>query len=162
LEFLILTAARTSEVLGATWEEVDFEHAVWSIPGNRMKAGRDHRVPLCTKAIAVLKHMQSFGVAPFIFFGRNRERPLSNMAMTVMIRRTKYQKTITVHGFRSAFRDWAAEMTDHDSRVAESALAHTDPNKVRSAYLRGDLWGKRVAMMNQWEAYCFKPCSICG
>ncbi|MDC8774379.1 tyrosine-type recombinase/integrase [Roseateles albus] len=155
LEFLILTAARTSEVTGAQWAEVNIEDRVWMVPGERMKAGKDHRVPLCDRAIEILEKMKELKrPGAYVFHGRTKGKPLSNMSMSMVLRRAGFDD-ITVHGFRSSFRDWASEMTDHDSRVAEAALAHSDPNKVRKAYMRGDLWQKRVKLMHDWSIFCF-------
>lgn len=155
LHFLILTAARTGEVLGATWGEVDLDGAVWSIPAERMKMRRAHRVPLSAAALEVLHT-----VAPLrrddaspLFLGQQPGKPLSNMAMLTLLRREK-RDDVTPHGFRSAFRDWVAETTDFAREVVEQALAHEIGSKVEAAYRRGDLLGKREALMAQWGAYC--------
>jgi integrase len=145
LEFLILTAARTGEVLGATWAEVDFEKQTWTIPATRMKAGREHRVPLSERAIALLtesKKLQS----NFLFPGQ-RGGSLSGMAMSMLLRRMGHE--VTVHGFRSSFRDWAAEMTTFPHEVCEMALAHTIANKAEAAYRRGDVFVKRRSLMDE-------------
>ena len=150
LEFLILTAARTGEVLGATWAEVDFEKQTWTIPATRMKAGREHLVPLSERAIALLtesKKLQS----NFLFPGQ-RGGSLSGMAMSMLLRRMGHE--VTVHGFRSSFRDWAAEMTTFPHEVCEMALAHTIANKAEAAYRRGDVFVKRRSLMDDWEHFC--------
>lgn len=153
LEFLILTACRTSEVTGARWAEIDESSKLWTIPKERMKAGREHRVPLTERALSVLAEVKPFTRGSFIFPGGTADKPLSNMAMNMLLRRmgaTNY----TVHGFRSTFRDWVGEKTNHDFRTAEAALAHGLPNKVAAAYARSDLFEKRFAMMCDWERYC--------
>lgn len=153
LEFLILTACRTSEVTGAKWEEFDEESKLWTIPKERMKAGRAHRVPMSDRALEILKEVKPFSRGKFVFPGSTADKPLSNMAMNMLLRRmgaTGY----TVHGFRSTFRDWVGEKTNHDFRTAEAALAHGLPDKVAAAYARSDLFEKRFAMMRDWEAYC--------
>ena len=151
-EFLILTAARTSEVLEARWSEIDLKGAVWTIPGSRMKAGREHRVPLPPACIAILKRARQ--LAPegnYIFVGRSTDKPLSNMAFLMTLRRMNL--TITAHGFRSAFRDWASERTNFPNEVCERALAHTVKNKVEAAYRRGDLLDKRRDLMATWASF---------
>ena len=153
LEFLILTAARTGEVLGATWSEVDFETKVWTVPAGRMKGGRDHKVPLSDSAVAVLERMHSVRQNQYIFPGDREGRPLSNMAMDMLLRRMDY-KEITVHGFRSTFRTWVAEKTNFQREVAEAALAHAKGDKLEATYERGDFFDKRRRMMDAWAAYC--------
>lgn len=150
LEFTILTAARTSEVLGAKWEEVDLEKAIWTVPGGRMKAGRDHRVPLSPRALEILKEAKPLG-GEHLFPARKGGR-LSAMSMAMLLRRMGIN--VTVHGFRSAFRDWAAECTSYAHEVAEMALAHSIESKVERAYRRGDLFDKRRRLMDDWAAYC--------
>lgn len=149
LEFTILTAARTSEVIEATWKEVDLEAAVWTVPADRMKAKKEHRVPLCAKAVALLRSISAGGADTPLFEGQRAGRPLSNMAMLKMLERMG-RKDLTVHGFRSTFRDWAAESTAYPNEVVEMALAHTVANKVEAAYRRGDLFEKRRALMEDW------------
>ena len=151
-EFLILTAARTSEVLEAKWKEIDLENAVWAIPGDRMKAGREHRVPLAPACITILKRARE--LAPegdYVFAGRSNDRPLSNMTFLMALSRLKLD--ITAHGFRSAFRDWASERTNFTNEVCELALAHTIKNKVEAAYRRGDLLDKRRDLMSTWAEF---------
>lgn len=153
LEFAILTAARTSEVLGATWDEVDFDKAVWTIAARRMKAGREHRVPLSPRAIEILEQTKPLGKDRL--FPAERGGALSSMAMTMLLRRMKLD--CTVHGFRSAFRDWAAESTGYAHEVCEMALAHAIANKAEAAYRRGDLFEKRRRLLADWASYCAKP-----
>ena len=152
LEFCILNASRTGEVIGGKRSEV-FE-SIWTIPDERMKAKKKHRVPLCARSIQILKISNLLDPDSEYLFSR-RKRPLSNMAMTMAIRRLK--KKVTVHGFRSTFRDWVSEKTDYSSEVAEMSLAHTISNKVEAAYRRGDLIEKRRALLADWESYCNSP-----
>jgi integrase len=156
LEFAILTAARTGEVIGARWSEIDMTAAVWTVPGERMKAGVEHRVPLNDQAMAVLRRMETKKVNDVIFSGQKAGRELSNMALLMMLRRMK-REDITAHGFRSSFRDWAAERTGVAREVAEAALAHAIENKVEAAYRRGDLFEKRRVLMQQWGSFCDQP-----
>jgi integrase len=153
LEFLILTAARTGEIIGARWDEVDLEEKIWTVPGERMKAGRDHRVPLSGAALAILEQMKEIRESDFVFPGGKRAKPLSNMAMLAVLKRM-WRDDLTAHGFRSTFRDWAAECTDFRSEVVEMALAHTIENKVEAAYRRGDLFQKRGQLMEAWAHFC--------
>ncbi|MBI1272478.1 MAG: tyrosine-type recombinase/integrase [Alphaproteobacteria bacterium] len=168
LEFTILTATRTNECLGAKWEEIDLVNKVWAVPANRMKASKEHRVPLSDRAIEVLRKAEVLASkrkdpslpldqqrTGWVFAGQKKDRPLSNMAMLVLLRRMK-ATDITVHGFRSTFRDWTAERTAYSREVAEAALAHTVGNKVEAAYRRGDLFGKRRHLMDEWAEYCGK------
>lgn len=150
LEFTILTAARTNEVLGATWEEIDTDKAVWTIPAARMKAGREHRVPLTPRVLEILETVKVLG--KLHLFPATGGEKLSGMAMTMLLRRMDV--AVTVHGFRSAFRDWAAECTGFPHEVCEMALAHTIGNKVEAAYRRGDLFEKRRKLMEAWASYC--------
>lgn len=153
LEFAILTAARTGEVIGARWSEIDLMGGVWTIPADRMKAGVEHRVPLSEQALAVLQRVGSTKVNDTVFSGQKPGRALSNMALLMMLRRMG-RDDITVHGFRSTFRDWAAERTGVASEVAEAALAHVVGNKVEAAYRRSDLFEKRRVLMQQWGTFC--------
>jgi integrase len=153
LEFAILTAARTSEVIGAAWDEIDLMAKTWTIPANRMKGGREHRVPLTPAANAVVEAMQQLRNSDYVFPGMRAKQPLSNMAMLVLLRRMGRQD-LTVHGFRSTFRDWAAEQTAFPSEVVEMALAHTVGDKVEAAYRRGDLFEKRRRLMDAWAGNC--------
>jgi integrase len=161
LQFAILTAARTGEVMGARWSEVDLTEAVWNVPGERMKAGRPHRVPLSGPAIAVLRALAPLRVSSrdtdaYVFPGRRRGRPLSSMAMLMLLRRMG-RGDLTAHGFRSTFRDWCAEATTHEGAVAEAALAHTVRDKVEAAYRRGDQFEKRRRLMAEWASFCAQP-----
>lgn len=151
LEFTILTAARSGEVLGMKWEEVDLESKRWVIPAERMKAMREHRVPLPPRAIEILEDRSKVSDTGLVFFGLNPDKPLSSMAMAMLLRRMKLD--VTVHGFRSTFRDWASETTGFPHEVCEMALAHTIANKAEAAYRRGDLFEKRRELMTAWEAY---------
>lgn len=150
LEFTILTASRSGEVTGAKWSEVDLDKALWTVPAERMKAGKEHRVPLSPRAVAILKSLQPLG-SQWLFPGAKGNK-LSSMAMGMLMRRMKVDAT--VHGFRSGFRDWAAECTGYAHEVAEMALAHTIENKVERAYRRGDLFEKRRRLMDDWAAFC--------
>lgn len=152
LEFTILTAARTSEVIGARWDEFDLDGKAWTIPPKRMKAEKEHRVPLCSRAIEILKELKELG-GEYVFPGLKPNKPLSNMAMLTVLRRME-RGDLTVHGFRSTFRDWAAEQTAYPHEMAEMALAHTIDNKVEAAYRRGDLFKKRIRMMQDWQKHC--------
>jgi integrase len=156
LEFLILTAARTGEVLGATWDEVDLEAEVWTIPATRIKAGREHRVPLSGPALAVLRRLYSARQSAYIFPGVKAGRPLSGMAL-LMALRGMGRGDLTVHGFRSSFRMWAAEQTNIAREVAEQALAHSLSDKVEAAYQRSDFFDKRRRLMNDWARFCEAP-----
>lgn len=153
LEFTILTATRTSEVIGATWNEVDLERAIWTIPAVRMKAGREHRVPLSPRTVQILESLKPLGKSRLFPVGKAGK--LSGMAMTMLLRRMKVDAT--VHGFRSSFRDWAAEHTGYAHEVCEMALAHVIGNKAEAAYRRGDLFEKRRRLMNDWATYCSAP-----
>jgi integrase len=155
LEFGILTAGRSGEVLGARWEEFDLDGAVWTVPATRMKAGKEHRVPLAPRALKVVKDIAALS-AKFVFPGGKLGRPLSAKALAKALRRMKVENA-TVHGFRSAFRDWAAECTNFTNEVCEAALAHVIENKVEAAYRRGDLFEKRRKLMDAWATYCAAP-----
>jgi len=157
LRFVILTACRTGEAIGARWREIDMESAVWTVPGERMKSGREHRVPLSKPVLAVLEELRLHQPesADFVFPGNGKARHLSNMALTVLLRRME-RSDITVHGFRSSFRDWASEETGYSREVAEMALAHTLKDKTEAAYRRDDLFVKRAAMMADWATFCAK------
>ena len=151
-EFLVLTAARTSEVLEAKWTEIDLKGAIWTIPASRMKAGREHRVPLAPACIIILKRARELAPeADYVFTGRSSEKPLSNMVFLMALRRLKLD--VTAHGFRSAFRDWASERTNFPNEVCELALAHTNKNKVEAAYQHSDLLEKRRELMATWAAF---------
>ncbi|MEH6790946.1 tyrosine-type recombinase/integrase [Parasphingorhabdus sp.] len=170
LEFTILTAARSGETIGATWDEMDLSKAIWTIPAERMKAGKKHRVPLSTRAIEILETTKALG-GDHLFVGA-RGGKLSNMAMAMMIRRMheakikagqkgyfdpKQNRIATSHGFRSSFRDWAAESTGYSHETCEMALAHVIGNQSEAAYRRGDLFDKRRKLMDAWAGYCAAP-----
>ena len=164
LEFAVLTATRTGEVLGARWGEIDLVAKVWTVSADRMKAGREHRVPLNDPAVAVLEAVQPLALmtdgepdlAAPVFPGPRRALPMSNMTMLMLLRRMK-RTDLTAHGFRSTFSDWAAERTAYPREVIEMALAHTIGNKVEAAYRRGDLFEKRRKLMEAWARFCEAP-----
>jgi integrase len=153
LEFVILTAARSGEVLGARWAEFDFGQAVWTVPAARMKGAREHRVPLSRRALEIVKVMHEKRNGEFVFPGSKPNSSLSVTAMQMLLRRMRVEGT-TVHGFRSTFRDWSAETTNFNNEVCEAALAHVIENKAEAAYRRGDLFDKRRKLMKEWSAYC--------
>lgn len=152
LQFAILTAGRTGEVLGALWSEIDMDAMTWTVPGERMKAGQDHRVPLSAPALALLRRMETIRQGVLVFPGQKAGKPLSSMAMKAALRRMG-RGDITPHGFRSTFRTWSAEQTSTPHEICEAALAHTQGDKVVAAYQRGDLLDKRRLLMDQWAAY---------
>ncbi|WP_454721851.1 MULTISPECIES: tyrosine-type recombinase/integrase [Cupriavidus] len=152
LEFLILTATRTNEVIGATWNEVNLDEGIWTIPPERMKMRKEHRVPLSSQAIAIIKEQQATQQEDYIFPGARYGKPLSNMAMLQLLERME-RTDITVHGFRSTFRDWAGETTNYPREVCEAALAHGIKDKAEAAYARGDLFVKRATMMQHWAEF---------
>lgn len=154
LEFCILTAARSGEVLNAKWSEFDLADGVWTVPALRMKAGREHRVPLEGRSLEIVQRLSSDRLSEYVFPGAKPSRPLSVMSMTMVMRRLK--QDFTVHGFRSAFRDWASEETNFAREVAEQALAHIIENAVERAYRRSDLFEKRRALIKAWNPYCCK------
>jgi integrase len=153
LEFAILTATRTGEVIGATWLEVDLDKAIWTIPATRMKAGKEHRVPLSPRAVVILQTVKPLEGG--CLFPAVKGGAISSMAMSMLLRRMDVD--VTVHGFRSSFRDWAAECTGYAHEVAEMALAHVIGNKAEAAYRRGDLFDKRRRLMADWATYCETP-----
>jgi len=153
LRFIILTACRSSEGRGARWDEIDLDGKVWTIPGERMKAGRVHRVPLSAEALSILKPLHEVRRGDLVFPGRTPKRPLSETAFRALFARSK-TAGITVHGFRSAFRDWCGEATAFPREVAEQALAHRVGNAVEQAYRRGDALEKRRKLMEAWATYC--------
>lgn len=156
LAFLILTAARSGEVRGAMWQEIDLEKEVWSIPGERMKTGKPHRVPLCDAAIEILKAIQplSRGTETGLVFPGFKGRPLSDSSLSAVLRRMDVPNTkATVHGFRSAFRDWAFEETKHSREIIEISLAHVVGSKTERAYRRGDALDRRRHLIEHWQAY---------
>ena len=150
---MILTATRTGEVLKANWSEIDFETTAWTIPASRMKAAREHRVPLSPRCIAILKQAREVsGDSSYVFPGRSADKPLSDMVFLMMVRRMKFD--VTAHGFRSSFRDWASEQTNFPRAVCEAALAHTVKDKIEAAYNRSDLFEKRRELMTTWSKCC--------
>jgi integrase len=172
LEFAILTAARTGEVVGARRQEFDLAEKLWTIPAERMKAGKEHRVPLSDRALAIVAELAqgrpgdrgsaaAAAGAGFVFPGGIAGKPLSNMAMLTLLRRMQ-RDDVTTHGFRSTFRDWAAERTSFTAEVAEMALAHAVGDKVEAAYRRGDLFGKRRQIMDAWAKFCASPALAAG
>jgi integrase len=152
LEFVILTAARSGEVRGAKWPEIDLDQKVWTVPGERMKAGEEHRVPLSDRAIRLLLQQRKQRINDFVFPGFREGRPLSDMALMAVLRRLG--SDVTTHGFRSSFRDWAGDCTSHARETVESALAHVIANKVEAAYRRSDALEKRRELMQAWADYC--------
>lgn len=151
-EFLILTAARTGEVLGARWDEISLTDRLWTVPAARMKAKREHRVPLSERSLTILKRARELAAgSSFVFPGRSGEKPLSNMVFLMLLRRMDLN--ITAHGFRSSFRDWAGERTSLPREVAEMALAHAAENRVEAAYARSDLLERRRDLMKQWADF---------
>jgi integrase len=158
LEFLILTAARTGEVIGARWSEISLNDKTWLISGERMKAGREHRIPMSARALAILEEMYELRHADdgYVFPGAKPGKPLSNMAFLMLLRRMS-RDDLTAHGFRSTFRDWAAERTNFPAAVAEMALAHTVSDKTVAAYNRSDLFERRRRLMQQWAIFCTTP-----
>lgn len=168
LEFTVLTGCRTGEVTGARWEEFDLsshknrkgqeEGLVWTVPGARTKSGRDHRVPLSPRVLSILREVPRIKGNPYVFHGAREGQHLSNMAMLGLLRE-KRDRAFTVHGFRSSFRDWAAEQTNFPREIAEAALAHVLGDKTEAAYQRGDLLEKRRKLMEAWAGYCEQPAS---
>jgi len=157
LQFLILTAARSGEVIGAKWDEIDFEKEIWTIPKQRMKAKKGHQVPLSNAALNILNDAKelsaAFGQSVFVFPGSKSGKSLSVMAMSMVLRRAG-RNDVTVHGFRSSFRDWAGDIADYPRELAEAALAHAIGNATEQAYRRGTALDKRRPMMEAWAAYC--------
>lgn len=155
LEFCILTASRTGEVIAAKWSEIDFEQRLWTVPAERMKTRRPHRVPLSAEAMTVLHELEKASSSDFVFSVGRGDKHLSNMAMLTLLRRME-RADITVHGFRSTFRDWAAETTEFPNELVEMALSHTVGNQVEAAYRRGDMLERRQKLMDAWAQYCFQ------
>lgn len=149
--FTVLTAARSGETRGATWDEIRLDTKVWIIPAERMKAGRVHRVPLSASVVAILKRVRQLSSDQTLVFPSPRGVKLSDMVFTQLLRRL--EAGCTMHGFRSTFRDWAAEQTNYPAQVCEAALAHVNEDAVEAAYLRSDQFEKRRALMADWEAY---------
>lgn len=156
LEFAILTAARTGEVIAAKRDEFDLKEKVWTVPAERMKARREHRVPLSPTVVSLLSAAEPYRVDDYVFPGARPEKHLSNMAMLMLLKRMG-RSDLTAHGFRSTFRDWAAEQTNYAREVAEAALAHVVGDKVEAAYRRGDMFEKRRRLMDEWARHCAVP-----
>jgi integrase len=154
LEFAIMSAARTGEVIGAIWDEIDLKAGTWTVPAGRMKAGHEHKVPLSKRAIELLRALPTEEGNPHVFIG-SRDSGLSNRAMTAVLRMG--HSHVTVHGFRSSFRDWCAEQTNFSREVCEAALAHVKHDKVEAAYQRSDLLEKRRQLMDAWSRFCTLP-----
>ena len=154
LEFTILTAVRTSEAIGAKWSEVDLDEQVWTVPGERTKSGRPHRVPLSDRAVAILKDQKTEATSDFVFINGGG-KPLSNMAMLELLKGMR--PGLTVHGFRSTFSDWARDRTAYSRDVIEMALAHIIKDKSEAAYRRGDALDKRRRLMTEWAKFCEMP-----
>jgi integrase len=155
LEVTILTALRTSEVINATWDEIDLRAKVWTVPAERMKGNREHRVPLCDRIVTILRALPRDKGNPYVFFGGKSGQPLSNMAMLELLK--ELRPGLTVHGFRSTYRTWASEQTNYPYEVCEVVLAHAVGSTVHQAYQRGDLFEKRRKLMVEWAQYCAKP-----
>jgi integrase len=153
LIFTILTASRTNEVICSTWNEFDLESRTWTIPKERMKKGKEHRVPLSQAAYEILASIERDENSNVVFHGKNKRKPISNMAMLNFLKGKPGCQDFTVHGFRSSFRDWSGETTQHQREVIEHALAHKLADQAEAAYQRGDLFRKRVNLMNDWAAY---------
>jgi integrase len=153
LELCILTAARSGEILGMRWDEIDLNKKIWTVPAHRMKAGREHRVPLSERATTILIALSEGRSGDYVFPGQRRDKPLSNMAMEMMLRRMKVENA-TVHGFRSSFRDWCGNETGYPRELIETALAHVIGDKAEQAYRRSDALEKRRNLMEAWADYC--------
>lgn len=161
LEFTCLTACRTGEVIGATWPEIDLEGKLWTVPADRMKSGAEHRVPLCDRAVDILKALPRERGNEFVFIGAVKGKPLSNMAMLELMRGLNLKDAngdvCVPHGLRSSFRDWGGEATNFPHDILEAALAHKRKDRVHAAYQRGDLLDKRRKLMDAWAGYCARP-----
>ena len=153
LEFLVLTATRTGDVIGATWSEIDLSRKLWTIPAERMKGKREHAVPLSSRCVEILGQVQKLGSRRYVFPGQDLDAPLSSMAFAAVLRRMGISDA-TPHGFRSSFRDWCGELSTFPREVAEAALAHSIPDKTEAAYRRGSAIEKRRPMMEEWAAFC--------
>ena len=153
LRFLILTATRTNEVLGAMWSEIDLDGKIWTIPGSRMKSGKEHKVPLSSSAITIIESMQAVQISDYVFPGTMNDQPLDETILRYVKTQMGYN-SITIHGFRSSFKDWCSEETDYPNEVSEMALAHSINSAVEAAYRRGSLFKKRIQLMGDWGKYC--------
>jgi integrase len=152
LELMILTVTRTSEARGALWDEIDLKHQSWTIKAERMKGGREHRVPLSPRAVTIIEEMAKVRLNEFVFPGMKNGRPISDIGIRILLR--ELHPGITTHGFRSTFKDWASESTNFPDHLSEAALAHASADKVRAAYARSDLFEKRRKLMEAWAAFC--------
>lgn len=157
LEFLILTATRSGEVLGAKWDEIDLEAKVWTIPAERMKAGREHRVPLSARAMTIIREMLAGRQCDYVFPAPTGKKGMSNGALLAVMKGMPSYAAYVPHGFRSTFRDWAAETTTFANETLELALAHTIRDKAEAAYRRQDQLEKRIRLMEQWAGYMESP-----
>ena len=156
LEFLILNASRTGEAIGARWSEIDMHRRLWTVPASRIKSGREHRVPLSEPAMAILETLSETRESAFVFPGQRGGRPLSSNTLLLVLRRLG-RGNVTVHGFRSSFRTWAAEQTDFPREIAEAALAHVVGDRVEFAYQRSDFFQKRRLLAEAWAQFCLTP-----
>ena len=161
LQFITLTAARLDEARSSTWDEIDLANRIWVVPARRMKADKEHRVPLSDGTVAILEQMQVIRQSDYVFPGRLEGRPIGDNTIWRLAKEAA-GSDITIHGLRSSFRDWAAERTSFPREVAELALAHSIPNAVEAAYRRGDLFEKRRRLMDAWAAFCAKPAAPAG
>lgn len=159
LEFTILGASRSGEVIGAKWTEIDRKSKIWTIPPERMKGNKEHRVPLTARMLAILDEIEKVKTSEYVFPGGRKDKPLSNMAMSMLLRDRMKRTDITVHGFRSSFRDWVGEKTQFPWDVVEAALAHIVGNETARAYRRGDALEKRRELMQAWEKFLTNPAS---
>lgn len=159
LQLTILTATRTSETINAKWSEFDLKKAIWTIPAERIKTGKEHRIPLSEPALKIIKNLYEEKINDFVFPSK-KDKPLSNMAMMMLVKRMG-RDDFVVHGFRSTFRDWVAEQTNYAREVAEASLSHAIGNAVEASYRRGDLLEKRQRLMNEWARYCYQPKGEC-
>jgi len=157
IEFVILTAVRSGEARGANWNEIDLGTRMWIIPVQRTKGGKEHRVPVSERALAILRKMQELRQNDLVFPGSKQGRPLSDMSLLMLLR--EFRPGITTHGFRSTFKDWAAEMTNAPNFVSEAALAHVVADKVEAAYRRADLFERRRKLMDAWGRFCTRLAS---
>lgn len=160
LEFAILTCARTGEVIGTQPKEFDLDKALWTVPADRMKGGVEHRVPLSSRAVSIVRDLRKTLGGDFVFPGGIEGKPLSNMALLQVVQIRMGREDLTVHGFRSSFRDWAAERTSFTREVVEMALAHVISDATEAAYRRGDLFEKRRRLMEEWAKFCWQPKTV--
>src|SRR5262249_2255833 len=161
LEFGILTAARAGELVGARWDEINLADRIWVVPAGRMKSGAEHRVPLNEPAMAIVDQMQAIRQNDYLFPGRKPSSPITSDSLWQLLRRMGHDN-ITIHGFRSSFRDWVAERTNYPAEIAEMALAHKVGSAVEQAYRRTDMFQKRRQLAEAWGAFCFTPSGRAG